>query len=79
MKKLILSIILAGVAFAVQAGAAKTGSDKASASCCCDDKPAKQAKPQSSATKQTKATYCTGKEMTLKHSLPSPKALADAR
>jgi hypothetical protein len=83
MKKLLLSVILAAFAVAVQASDTKSACSDKEGSCCAGAKATEQTKAQCSMAKQAKAGTCsmTGKVATkeVKPVLQSPKALADAR
>jgi hypothetical protein len=88
MKKLVLSVILAAFAVAVQAGNDKAVNEKASAdkdsSCCCKTPTATEAKAECPMAKESKAAcpYMAKnatKDASAKPALQSPKALADAR
>ncbi|HWV99687.1 MAG TPA: hypothetical protein VNZ64_08355 [Candidatus Acidoferrum sp.] len=83
MTKLVLSMMLAAFAVAVQAADNKALGDKDS-SCCGQTKTSTEAKAECPMAKQGKATcpYMarnTTKEVAAKPALTSPKALADAR
>jgi hypothetical protein len=89
MKKLVLSVILAAFAVAVQAGNTPATSEKASgdkdSSCCGKTPTATEAKGQCPMAKESKASCCSSmaknatKETSTKPALQSPKAMADAR
>ena len=89
MKKIVLSVILATLAVAAQAGNEQSGNDKASSdkesSCCGKTPTATEAKTQCTMAKDTKAACCSdmaknaAKGTSAKPVLQSPKALADAR
>ena len=89
MKKLVLSMILAAFAVAVQASNPPAANDKAcgdkDSSCCGKTPTATEAKGQCPMAKESKAACCSNmaknatKETSAKPALQSPKAMADAR
>ncbi len=84
MKKLVLSVMLATFAVAVQAADAKACCDKDSSSCCAQVKTSAAAKGECPMAKESKATCpylakTTSKQAPAKPALQSPKAVADAR
>ena len=86
MKKIVLSVILATLAVAAQAGNEQSGNDKASSDKCCGKTPTTtEAKTQCTMAKDSKAACCSdmaknaAKGTSAKPALQSPKALADAR
>ncbi|HYG34805.1 MAG TPA: hypothetical protein VEC99_08480 [Clostridia bacterium] len=87
MKKLILSVVLATFAVAVQAGEDKACADKQASGCCAKAKAAQQAKAECPvAAKQAKAATCpatakdknTASKEASNKPLKSPKAVASA-
>jgi hypothetical protein len=83
MKQLLLSVMLATFALAVQASDSKSACSDKEGSCCAKTKATTQVKAECSMTKQAKAGTCpfAGKVAVkdTKPALQSPKALADAR
>ncbi len=84
MKKILLSVVLAGFAIAVQAGDDKPACS-ASGGCCAKKAATEETKAECPMAKQASATTCTknkaNKQVITKQKLQSPKAmtLADAR
>ena len=81
MTKLVLSIVFASFALALQAGSDSSCCDKDSTSCCSKPK-AEVTKADSKTSKQAKATCSDTVKTSAKVSKPvlqSPKAFADAR
>jgi hypothetical protein len=80
MKKLVLSMVVAAFAVAVQAGADKASPADAG---CCAKKASTEAKAECPMAKQggtcCKAAKSTAKQTSGKQAVKSPKALADAR
>jgi hypothetical protein len=79
MKKIIFSMALATIAFAVQAGADKACSDKAGSSCCSEAKVSTQTKTECTMGKQAKASCPNSAKIakvTAAKPLQSPKAFA---
>lgn len=72
MKKLLLSVVVAAFAVAVQAGDSPACAEKTS-SCCAVKQASTEAKAGCPLAKQAKASKC-GKQITAKQALKSPKA-----
>ena len=83
MKKILLSMMLAAFAIAVQASDTKSACSDKEGSCCAKTKATEQTKAECPMAKQAKAGACpfAGKVATkeAKPVLQSPKAFADAR
>ncbi|HWH70177.1 MAG TPA: hypothetical protein VNT26_12385 [Candidatus Sulfotelmatobacter sp.] len=80
MKKLILSVMVAAFAVAVQAGEAKACADKEKGGCCAKAKAAEQTKAECPMAQQKAKATCpyagkaTAKDSATKPALTSPKA-----